>query len=170
MKKTISFLAVLVILFSSCKKDTVFLGDPNANPSSGSVAVVGLSGTSWRSSASTSRIEFDANTIVDFDLFTSVPACGKDNILTFQKNGRLLGDEGPTKCNIPDPQTQDAGAWSLSADKKLLILSQLSSASYGVGTLNAEVIKLDDKTLIIKYITYINGPKATTTSSYIRVN
>jgi hypothetical protein len=49
--------------------------------------------------------KFDKATSNGTDVSGFLPACHKDNIMTFLANGSGTFDEGPTKCNSGDPQT-----------------------------------------------------------------
>ena len=51
--------------------------------------------------------------------FTDTPLCSRDNLLTFQRDQKLLTDEGPTKCAVADPQ-QQTGQWSFTANETQL--------------------------------------------------
>lgn len=49
--------------------------------------------------------KFDKAMSGGVDVSAFVPACNKDNVMTFQSNGNGTLDEGATKCNSGDPQT-----------------------------------------------------------------
>lgn len=53
------------------------------------------------------------------DLYAQQDACDKDDITIFQDNGTYIADEGATKCDPSDPQT-DTGTWVLSTDEKTI--------------------------------------------------
>ena len=53
------------------------------------------------------------------DFYAQMDACDKDDITIFQDNGTYITDEGATKCDPNDPQTQ-TGTWVLSADEKTI--------------------------------------------------
>jgi hypothetical protein len=46
------------------------------------------------------------------DYITQMNACQKDNFLKFEANGKVIMNEGPSKCSPGDPQTLE-GTWSL---------------------------------------------------------
>jgi hypothetical protein len=56
------------------------------------------------------------------DYTAQLPACYKDNTLTFVSNGTGTADEGPTKCNAGDPQT-NAFTWSFQTNETVLTAS-----------------------------------------------
>lgn len=75
------------------------------------------------------------------DLFSLYAPCEKDNILKFTQAGSTNGgtyvrDEGPTKCDSADPQTEDSGTWSFNnAKTTVAIVSQGITYSLTINTL-----------------------------------
>ena len=55
------------------------------------------------------------------DFYAQMDACDKDDITIFQDNGTYIIDEGATKCDPNDPQTE-TGTWVLSADEKTITI------------------------------------------------
>lgn len=55
------------------------------------------------------------------DFYAQMDACDKDDITIFQDNGTYITDEGATKCDPNDPQTE-TGTWVLSADEKTITI------------------------------------------------
>ncbi|MCC6289310.1 MAG: hypothetical protein IT249_15635 [Chitinophagaceae bacterium] len=55
------------------------------------------------------------------DLYTSAEACEKDNFYTFHADGSVIYDEGASKCDEEDDQTQ-SGQWSFIENETKLIL------------------------------------------------
>ncbi|MAT53729.1 MAG: hypothetical protein CMN32_04565 [Saprospirales bacterium] len=55
------------------------------------------------------------------DFYAQMDACDKDDITIFQDNGTYITDEGATKCDPNDPQTE-TGTWALSADEKTITI------------------------------------------------
>lgn len=162
MKKTLSVLSLIIILLTtSCRKLSVH-PDDSANGSNSSNPLVGT----WKIIASTSKIDFGGQ-VLDVDLYSMFTACALDNTVTYNANFSCTSDEGPTKCDPSTPQTQTGGKWTLSPDKKSLKLE--FPPVMGMESLTAEVLQLDDRIFKIKYVTYINGPEATTTTTYTRV-
>jgi hypothetical protein len=53
------------------------------------------------------------------DYLKILPACSKDNLTFFKKDGSYKIDEGSTKCDPADPQIIE-GAWSFISAKNLL--------------------------------------------------
>jgi hypothetical protein len=53
------------------------------------------------------------------DFLKTMPACSKDNLIFFKKDGSYKTDEGSTKCDPSDPQVIE-GTWSFISTKNLL--------------------------------------------------
>ena len=94
--------AVAMTSFHSCKKD-----DDN---SGGTVSIVG----DW--------IQIGATEDGISTWETDYDDCEKDDITTFQSDGKYVIDEGATKCDPNDPQISDSGTYSLSSDQKQLTM------------------------------------------------
>lgn len=170
MKKFYTLLVAAVLLVSACQKDIVFPegAGPGSGKKTGSGASGGgLAGTSWRLSASVSSVE-DSGMSIEVDLFALFPACSTDDVVTYNANGTATHDQGATKCDPSTPQSETGGKWVLSSDKKTLDVSSFPVTA-GLTSLKMEVLQLDAQILKVRYVTYINGPKATTTTTYTRV-
>ena len=113
--------AIAVVSFQSCKKDD------SGSSSSGSVE------GSWIQVGATSD---GVNTWNDPDEWDD---CEKDDVTTFKSDGKYEVDEGATKCDPADPQINESGTWSLSADKKTLTLG---SFAFDVVTLTSTDLKV----------------------------
>lgn len=84
-----------------------------------------------------------AYTINGADNYTAVyPACERDNIQVYTADGKYKVDEGATKCDANDPQTNEIGNWSIK-DNNTLTFSQDGSSLQIVST----ITELNDKTL-----------------------
>ncbi|HEX4957946.1 MAG TPA: lipocalin family protein [Lacibacter sp.] len=86
----------------------------------------------------TFKYEEKAGNSAYVDDFPNWSACEKDNKITFGTNNVATFDEGATKCNPSDPQTETA-TWSLSDNDTKLILDG--------ETLTIE--QLDENTLVV---------------------
>ncbi|NCA86640.1 MAG: hypothetical protein EOM83_13910 [Clostridia bacterium] len=53
------------------------------------------------------------------DLYSFMPDCVKDDFMTFNENGTVVDDEGATKCEPTDPQTE-SGTWEFMTDETQL--------------------------------------------------
>ena len=76
------------------------------------------------------------------DLFAFMPDCVKDNYLTFNENGTLVSDEGATKCEPDDPQTE-TGTWEfMNNETQLKMTSDGDSEIYAIDQLTNSTMKL----------------------------
>jgi len=165
MKKKCCIIAFSVILLCSCRKDIVFVEGSGPGSIVKPASTNLLIGT-WKLVASTSKVE-DSGQAFEVDLFSLFSTCQTDNTVTYNANFTCTNDEGPTKCDPSSPQSQTGGKWTLSNDKKTLVAE--FPLYMGMESITAEILQLDEKIYKIRYITYINGPKATTTTTYTRV-
>lgn len=109
MKKLLFIFAVTVIVgLAACHKK-------DKTESKTSILMSG----SWIVTAATH--DNDGNGTYETDDFAGFPTCFKDNIWTFQGNGVLQMDEGSTKCDPGDPQS-DATTWQLTNTETTLVI------------------------------------------------
>ena len=108
-----SLIAALVILVLSVSCET----DPAA-PSKKEM----LSGK-WKVIAQTVSpgIDWDFDGDIDTDLYIILDACIKDNYGIFKPDGTGEDNEGPTKCDLTDPQTSSF-SWSLKNNDSILVM------------------------------------------------
>jgi len=115
--KTIGLLSIAILLsMAACKKDD----DTSTNPTTTEYLTAG----NWKVTSMTidPGVDFGGGVIIT-DFFAQFPACTKDDLIRFNTNGSITDDEGATKCDAGDPQTETTGSWSLSADNKMLTVS-----------------------------------------------
>jgi hypothetical protein len=154
--KKVTILLALVVSLGSCKKD-----DDN-NPVTPAVNSTLTSGN-WKLASSTSVIEYPAPIGPQTaNLYDMMQACQKDNLSKFNTDKTVTMDEGATKCNASDPQTQTAGTWNLTNND-----TKFDFAYQGT-TINADVLTLNSTTFTIRYVTVASGITSTTTTSYTR--
>lgn len=129
--KLLPFLAIL--LLASCKKDKT------------SVADLLKDSKGWVQKSITTDPPLVILGTPITDIFAQLDNCVKDDIIFFQDNNKYVTDEGPTKCNPLDPQTE-TGTWALSADEKVITVDGESW----------DVLELTKSTLKVKY-NYVDG-------------
>jgi hypothetical protein len=100
---------IFVLLTISCNKK-----DSNSSLSKRDLLTSG----SWKLTAVVA--DDDANGSYETDRFASFSDCYKDNYYTFRSNGELELNEGPTKCDPIDPQTETY-SWELTQNETHLI-------------------------------------------------
>ncbi len=117
----IIFLAILPV-FISCKKDADTVEPVKTNTEL-------LTFGSWKLTAATINSENNGIT----DMYAEMDNCAKDDIMTFKTNNTFVADEGATKCNTDDPQTE-LGTWIFSTDEKIITVDD---DSYPIKTLSS---------------------------------
>ncbi|WP_199120570.1 lipocalin family protein [Pedobacter sp. ASV28] len=161
MKKLAYLLALAILLFSSCAKETVHI-DVTADTS------FSLGGTTWGLIASSGVFYFGQDKY-EIDIYALMPECSKDDLMTFNKNNTITGSYGKLDCPNQDNSYTNFGTWNLSADKKTLEISSAVFNVVGTNMLKCEVMVLNENNMQIKYQTTANGITTTTTSSYKRI-
>jgi len=126
MKKTISLFAAALILFfiPACKKDKA------------QSKTELLTSGSWKITAAVS--DDDGNGSYETDDFAFFPPCFKDNFLSFSINGQVVQDEGLTKCDVTDPQTETS-TWSFSNNEMNITID---ADTYDLMELNNSTLKV----------------------------
>ena len=106
MKSFLISTTIFTLLIISCSKKDSNLSKKDM-----------LTSGSWKLTAVVS--DDDANGSYEKDEFARFSDCYKDNYYTFQSNGVLELNEGPTKCSPADSQTETA-TWQLTQNETYL--------------------------------------------------
>jgi hypothetical protein len=109
------FAAILLLgICWGCKKSSSSSSSP-----SNDVNVSLITQASWK--YDTSGIDLDEDGKIDNNDIpdTVLKSCEKDDVFTFDKDSSGLIDEGPTKCNVANPQT-DPLSWEFTSSDKVL--------------------------------------------------
>lgn len=130
MKKTIFLFTAAFFLFftPACKKDK------DKTQSKTELLTTG----SWKVTASVT--DNDGNGTYETNEFALFPACFVDNIFTFKTNGQLELDEGPTKCDVMDPQIETV-AWQFTNNEMNITVD---SDTYDITELNTTTFKIKE--------------------------
>ncbi len=130
MKKTTFLFTAAFFLFitPACKKDK------EKTQSKTELLTTG----SWKITASVS--DNDGNGTYETNEFASFSPCFVDNIFTFKTNGQLELDEGPTKCDVMDPQIETV-TWQLTNNEANLVVD---SQTYDITELSATTFKIKE--------------------------
>jgi hypothetical protein len=106
----------LLIGLSGCKKDEG--NEPMTNRDY-------LISGSWKVTGTVldPGIELQPGIIITDVFEVLVDACAKDDFMTFNSNGTITEDQGATKCDPDDPQTNSDGTWTLSEDGSTLTIT-----------------------------------------------
>jgi len=97
------------------------------------------------------------------DMFSSMDACGKDDLTIFNADGTITNDEGVIKCNASDPQTSSGGTWALSADGKSVTIT-----SPGQAAQVATIVTLSSTSLVVKTTMVEGGVTYTMTITLVK--
>ncbi len=130
MKSIAYFLFLICLSGISCTKETVTTSV--VTPSTDSTSI--LCDKSYGLTSLTIAI----NSNPSIEQIGVIPACNKDNFITYFSNGKSVENEGPTKCNPTDPQT-DTSNWVFYSNKTKLIVN---SDTADILILNATKLKL----------------------------
>lgn len=119
-----------------------------------------LCGKNWTLVAETVSPAINLNGTLITDLYSQLEDCSKDDIGIFNTNGTYTFEEGPTKCDVNDPQVWDSGTWVFNSDQTILVLTGSD------GTLNAKIVELTSSKLATSQEMTIDGIKYTITDTY----
>jgi hypothetical protein len=146
--KKLSFLLLAAIALGGCKKD-------DNSPSSPSKADL-LTAKNWRISAQKSISTVGTQTFTT-DEYAASPACERDNFAKFNTNKSVVFDEGASKCDTSDPQTE-SGTWDFNSDQTKL---NLNDPSLGGVIIPFDIVELSATTLHIRYTNSASGASST---------
>lgn len=134
-----SAIVILTVLFIttivSCKKD---------DSTSPKTKTEIISGKNFFMKALTVSPAVSINGIPVTDFFVLLPACSTDDFTVYNANGTVTYDEGLTKCEPDDPQTQ-TGTWSFTENETKI------SETFDGETQSYNLIELTETTLKMSY-------------------
>ncbi len=107
--------------------------------------------------------KFSAATVGGLDVSSFLQACQKDNIITFASNGTGTLDEGPAKCNAPDPQTNPF-TWSFQNGETQLFIS---TTLFAGGSTLFNLVTLSETQLIISQNITVSGSSQTAVITFV---
>lgn len=147
-------LALVGIAFTGCKKDK---DETKADKTSM------LAEKNWKMTAATidPAIDWFGNGTLVTNLYAQLPACAKDDLTTFRKNGTVAFDEGATKCEPNDPQTR-SGLWNFNTDQTIVSVTEDGETD------SWEIIELTKDKLKVDYTIVDEGLTYTITSTFIK--
>jgi hypothetical protein len=97
--------------------------------------------------------KFSAATVGGSDVSGLLQTCQKDNVLTFVAAGSGTVDEGLTKCNMADPQTNPF-TWSFASSETIL---NVSATLFTGGSSVFTVVSLTETQLIVSQNITVGG-------------
>lgn len=110
-----------------------------------------LTSGQWKISAMTLTpgSDWDMDGDIDTDLYSLLDACDKDDYLVFSTNGSVEYNEGATKCDQDDPQSE-SDSWSftdnetkINLDGDIYTIDELTSSRFRIS------LTEDDETLTL---------------------
>lgn len=132
MNRRLSFVfsfSVAALLFS-CQKDAT------DNPNQSQTKAQLLTSASWK---------FSMATVNATDVSGLLQTCQKDNILSFQANGSGSLDEGNSKCNSGDAQTNPF-TWNFASNETVL---HISTVLFTGGSSDFSIVSLSAASLVV---------------------
>lgn len=139
MKKITLMIAALAFLtVSSCKKEDDKDNGGNTTPTKTKTEL--LTAKAWKMTAMTINPGITpipgGPTITDF--FSLLEACEKDDTQKFNTGGTGVIDEGATKCNPSDPQTENF-PWAFASNETKIVVD---GDSFDLVQLDATTLKM----------------------------
>ena len=129
MKKIFFLTAIMICIITiGCNKDDVDTAASKKDL---------LTAGSWKLTAVVS--DDDGDGTYETNDFINFLDCFTDNYYIFKTNGELEMNEGTTKCDPADPQT-DIGSWELTNNETTLIIGNIDT--YLIEDLNTSTMKL----------------------------
>ncbi|MBD0258763.1 MAG: lipocalin family protein [Cytophagales bacterium] len=134
--------ALLIAIFSLF---TLASCDKNKDPKAKSKEDM-LTEKKWKTTAFTINpgiLDPESGTVIT-DFYAQYDDCDKDDYVQFMKNGQFISDQGATRCDASDPQTE-TGTWVFIGDKTKITITS-SGSSY-----TADVLELTDNNVKLQY-------------------
>lgn len=122
MRTKLFILSFFSFVFFSCDKDD------SSSPGTTTSNTTILTQQSW--TFNNAGLDPNKDGTIDQDISTQVPACLKDNSVSFASNGNGTVDEGATKCNAADPQTLPF-TWNFASNETLININGNAIAGKG---------------------------------------
>jgi len=127
MKKTSILIILSIFLFAACnKKDKVM-----------SKTDILTSGT-WKITALVE--DNDGNGSYETDAYALFQPCTKDDYYTFKSGGQLEMNEGPSKCDPADPQTDNV-SWQFTSNETKI---NVDGTEYDIDALNNSTFRIKE--------------------------
>jgi hypothetical protein len=100
----------------------------------------------------------------------TVQDCDKDNLMFLHTDSTVLLDEGPTKCDMNDPQSEDGGLWYFVENETKMKFSSFPFDPTGAPqTLDIETLTASNLDLHMVY-EFVDPIKGDTTDHVIKIN
>lgn len=107
--------------------------------------------------------KFSVATVGGSDVSAALQACQRDNIITFASNGSGTNDEGLSKCNPGDPQS-NAFTWNFLTNETQLFIS---STLFTGGSNTFTIVTLSETELVLSQTITVLGTPQTVTVKFV---
>jgi len=96
--------------------------------------------------------------------------CDKDNVMLMHMDSSVVLDEGPTKCDVNDPQTEDGGDWFFINDETQINFSSFPFDPTGAPqVLDIDTLTESNLTIEMVYV-FTNPIDGSKTNHIIKLN
>jgi hypothetical protein len=102
---------------------------------------------------STGTWKFSTATVSGADVSAFLNTCQKDNILTFSAGGSGTLDEGASKCNAGDPQSNPF-TWNFASNETVL---HVSTVLFTGGSSDFNIVALSETQLVLSQNITVSG-------------
>ena len=143
-------MSVTMLSCSDDKKD-----DPTPNKTSL------LTAKKWRVSAQSTTATLNGNTTT-VDEFATMQPCEKDDFTQFKTDKTVVFDQGATKCDPADNQTEN-GTWDFNSDQTKL---NLSDPDFGGIAIPFDIVTLNATTLTLRFTSNASGASSSSTITF----
>jgi hypothetical protein len=143
---TSSILAIALLFVTACGKEN------DAAPAKTKTQL--LSQATWK---------FSAATVGGTDVSAFLQTCQKDNILTFVAAGTGTIDEGATKCNAADPQSNPF-TWNFQSGETILFIS---ATLFTGGSSTFTLVSLSETQLVVSQNVTVSGSSQNAVVTFI---
>lgn len=150
------FPGLLIFTGLGCSKD-------DDNPPSKTAL---LTSAPWTLIAETYHGDYDGDGVqdpVDYNMFADYVACEKDNLVKLNPGGTGTFDEGATKCDSDDPQTEEV-EWLFKENETIIKIQQ------GSITIDYKILELDIYVLKVEFTDPFSSSNGKITESYIHAH
>lgn len=107
--------------------------------------------------------KFSAATVGGTDVSAFLQTCQKDNILTFVAAGTGTIDEGTTKCNTADPQSNPF-TWNFQSGETILFIS---ATLFTGGSSTFTLVSLSETQLVVSQNVTVSGSSQNAVVTFI---
>jgi len=139
--RTIAAIILLSSVFAACKKSTHVKTNTEL-----------VTQSSWK---------FDHATSSGTDISSQIPACYKDNVVTFVSNGTGSVDEGANVCS---PSNAGPFTWSFQSNETML---HLSTTLFSGGSGDFTIVSLTETNLVVSQTVILPPPPGTQVTATI---